>query len=155
MAIPHDDSPWGRWAHSASATLKRRKAQFPGRPVSRGKPSGRGTLNGPGIWAQNLTPKWDHRQLVVPFMASNSLPRFRADLTSPKPRAWIQRLSRSRDREKPPLLSEISWHHLGMGDGLTCSGIAHMDKKYTWPAKVAQWQAIAKLPPSDLSDSAQ
>ena len=90
-----------------------------------------------------------------PFTPPNSVPRFRAHLTSPKPRAWIQRLSRSRDGEKAPLLSEISWHHLGMGDGLTCSGIAHMDKKYTWPAKGRQWQGIAKLPLSDLSDSAQ
>ena len=38
-----------------------------------------------------------------------------------------------------------------MGDGLTCSGIAHIHRKYAFPAKVEQWQAIEICPLSDLS----
>ena len=37
-----------------------------------------------------------------------------------------------------------------MGDGLTGLGIAHIHRKYAWPAKVEQWQAIEICPLSDL-----
>ena len=42
-------------------------------------------------------------------------------------------------------------HHLGMGDGLTGLGIAHVHRTYACPAKVEQWQAIEYFPLNDFS----